>query len=182
MLTLEEKKEITRLYDLTCKAFDKNLERDVLKMQVEDLEDLNFNDIHNALIQYRRDSRNQFWPKANKIRELINPKMSIDAQSVAIATKIREGITTYGWANLRAANANLGEMAWVVVERLGGWQYICENHGLNLNPGTFHAQARDVAKSLLESNSIKQIEHVALNKPNNDVLTALDFKIKELPK
>lgn len=182
MLSSEEKKEITRIYDLTCKAFDKSLDRDVLKLQIEDLSDLDFNAIVQALHEYRKNPKNSFWPKANKIREIINPQFSPEAQANVIASKIREAISRHGWSNKNAAMELIGPIGWEIVERSGGWNYVCENHGLDLNPLTFHAQARDLAKSLIENNKTNTSSHLSLESGKSDVLKTLEFKIKEIPK
>lgn len=36
------------------------------------------------------------------------------------------------------------------MEDRGGWQYLCENMGLNLNPSTFEAQCRDQIEARIE--------------------------------
>jgi F0F1-type ATP synthase delta subunit len=57
-----------------------------------------------------------------------------------------------------------------VVRRMGGWQYICEHHGLALNPGQFFAQARELVKSKLEieESGVTDMSHL-LNGPKSEM-------------
>ena len=96
-MTSEQKSEVARLYNATCKVFDKVLDSDVLKMQVEDLADLPFEKVMRALIDYRRNPKNTIWPRANKIREIINPKIDTKDLAVELSRKIDKAISKYGW-------------------------------------------------------------------------------------
>ncbi len=151
MLTTHEKNELSKTYASTCKIFDKVLEPDVLRMMVEDLSDLDYNQILTALNQYRRDEKNTQWPRASKIRAIVNPKQSTESLANEAASRVRSAITKFGWCNPSQAKDYIGDLGWEIVTRSGGWGYVCENHGLELNPLTFHAQARDLAKSIIES-------------------------------
>lgn len=151
MLSNIEKNQLGQIYAATCKAYDKNLESDVLKMQIEDLADLSFHQIADALLAYRRDEKNTQWPRASKIRAIINPKQSTDTMANETASLVRSAVSKFGYPNPQDARAYIGELGWAIVERNGGWSYICENLGLDLNPATFHAQVRDLAKAMIES-------------------------------
>jgi len=179
MLTNNEKTEIAKIYASTCKAFDKTLEPDVLKMQIEDLSDLTFDQINSALIKYRIDEKSITWPRAGKIRALIKPELSTDSLANEAASRIREAITKFGWCNGLEAKNYVGELAWAIVERSGGWSSICENHGVNLNPLTFHAQSRELAKAILEKRvKIENYPQIEDSLPKN----LINFKIREIEK
>jgi len=182
MWTDQQKKIFGQSYTLTCKMFDKEITFEMARFAMQNLEDLDFEKTIQALNSFSRDSKNKFWPKVAEIRSIVEPELSLDAHANAIASKIRLAIARHGWCNKNAAMNEIGAIGWEIVERSGGWQYICENHGLNLNPGTFHAQVRDVAKSLIQNNSIQSQGYIALKESNQDVIKTLDFKIKELPK
>ncbi|WP_289460478.1 hypothetical protein, partial [Klebsiella pneumoniae] len=66
-----------------------------------------------------------------------------------VSGRIREAISKFGYANQQDAREYIGSLGWKVVERFGGWIYLCENHGLDLNPLTFFAQARDSVISII---------------------------------
>lgn len=151
MLTVNEKNQLTKIYADTCKSFDKILDPDVLRMIIEDLSDLDFAQIINALHLYRRNEKSIYWPKANQIRALVNPTQSVDTLANEAASRIRAAVPMFGWPNPIEARAYIGELGWGIVERNGGWQYLCENLGVDLSQLTFHAQARDLAKAMIES-------------------------------
>ncbi len=186
MLTNSEKTEVAKLYASTCKAFDKILDADVLRMQVEDLCDLEYLKIIQAFEIYRKDSRNITWPRANRIRDLINRKQSNESLANECASRIRSAVTKFGWPNEDLAKAYVGELGWKIVERSGGWMFICQNLGVELNLLTFHAQARDLAKSMLESNTAGNFDQpIALpSSKEKEQLTQVQnlLTLKELPK
>ena len=72
-----------------------------------------------------------------------------DAKDLArdTAMRIQYAVTKFGWNNSRAAKEYIGETGWRVVERFGGWEYLCQNLGLDLQVGTFIAQCRDAIES-----------------------------------
>ncbi len=154
MLSNIEKNQLGQIYAATCKAYDKTLESDVLKMQIEDLADLSFDQIAAALMSYRRDEKNTQWPRASKIRAIVNPVQSPDTMANEVASRVRSAIPMFGWPNPQEARAYIGELGWAIVERNGGWQYLCENLGVELSQLTFHAQARDLAKAMIESEKL----------------------------
>lgn len=151
MLTASEKQEVARTYNVTCKLFDKTIDADVLKFMVEDLSDLPYVKIIFALHDYRNNPKNRTWPKPVDIRAIVCPELSPEAIANDTASRIRESISKFGWCNSSQAREYIGELGWKVVERSGGWQYVCENHGLDLNPTTFYAQTRDLTKTLQDS-------------------------------
>ncbi len=186
MLNKNEREHIAKLYDATCKSFDKILEPEVLKMQIEDLSDLHFEKIIEALHKYRLDKKNNFWPKANKIRDIILPEQTPETMANEAASRIRYAISTFGWTNPQKAREYIGELGWRVVERSGGWMYLCENHGVELSPLTYHAQARDLAKSICESEKLGLGDQpIGLPSPENknqiQKITNL-ISMKEIPK
>lgn len=173
MLNNDEKNKLSSIYAATCKAFDKVLEPEVLKMQIEDLSDLTFEQISIALKKYRNDEKSITWPRASKIRAIINPTLSIDSSANEAASRIREAISKFGWCNSLEAQKFIGELGWAIVERFGGWSYLCQNHGLDLNPLTFHAQARDTIKAVLEKKiKIDNVPQLEASK----IINVIDFK------
>lgn len=107
-----------------------------------------------SLKKYTEDSKNRTFPNPSQLRIYLRPELSLDAKANEAANRIREAIVEFGWCSPKEAQMFIGNVGWTIVERFGGWQYICENHGVDLNPLTFHAQARDSAKSILEMNEL----------------------------
>lgn len=153
--------------------------------------------ILNAIDSYVFDSKNKTFFSPATLRPYLNPELSVDAKANEVANRIRSAIGKYGWPNPNEARAYIGELGWKVVDRAGGWSYICENHGLDLNPLTFFAQSRDSAKALLESASIGEFDKpigiefkktkpddISLNEKKRDQAIALlnHLKNNEMPK
>lgn len=95
------------------------------------------------------------FPTPAEIYGMIDPELSVEDEANLIATKIRQAISRCGYADPEGARKFIGDVGWNIVIRFGGWLYICENHGELLNPSTFHAQCRDVAKAQINSFSAR---------------------------
>ena len=113
-----------------------------------------FNVLTGALENYSKDSKNKFFPAPANLTQYINPETSPDAQANEIASKIRQAISEIGYVSPTRAHLFIGDIGWQVVQRSGGWQYLCENHGASLSPLTFYAQSRDTAKAIIENEKI----------------------------
>lgn len=163
--------------------YGREIPRMALKIMLDSVADLPASEIIKALENWAKTSKLNRHPLPGEVRELLSGELSVDAKANEAANRIRQAIGDYGWCNPGEARDFIGELGWSVVIRCGGWAYVCENHGSELNPLTFHAQARDSAKSILESAKLGQ-----LNQPiqignlfkNNDLLAAIAPKrIKE---
>lgn len=104
----------------------------------------------NAIELYVSDRKNTKFPSVFLLKTYLDKTLSSDAAGNEIASRIRHAISSIGWISPDKAREYIGEVGWMVVIRAGGWQYICENHGTELNPMTFFAQSRESAKSILE--------------------------------
>jgi hypothetical protein len=102
--------------------------------------------------EYVQNPKNDRFPvPPHKIMAKYLPaEISPEAQAREIAARIVGGVTKFGWANSREAKAHIGPTGWRVVELQGGWQSICENLGVGLDPGVFQAQLREQLKARLE--------------------------------
>lgn len=201
-MTSEQKNEVARLYNATCKVFDKVLDADVLKMQVEDLADLPFEKVMRALIDYRRNAKNTTWPRANKIREIINPKIDTKDLAVELSRKIDKAISKFGWGWSEgvfingetyflgggkyhwtfkdAVIAELGEIGWHVIATRGWIQL--RNSANEMNEGVFIAQLQNQVQSSLNLASqgvdITKIELPSSKKKETEI--AFDFSKNNL--
>jgi hypothetical protein len=164
-------KEITRC----ALIYGKDLGRGEITMMITLLEEyfgLTCSEYVKNIRAYIENPANKFFPTLVNLGR--RPELSAAAKANDLAGKIRKAITVKGWADPEGAKEYLGPVGWEVVERSGGWVYICENHGVDLNPLTFHAQARDMALSLIETEKITKHEQIESRVFN------LDFKLKTI--
>jgi hypothetical protein len=132
-----------------AKFYDQNLEERQLEMYVEVLSKFPLADVMEAGRQYVFDTKNFRFPMpVHKIMEKFLPQ-SPDHKDVGreLALRIRHAISLYGWPGPIAARTHIGEDGWVIVDKLGGWQHLCENLGATIQETTFMAQVRDAVET-----------------------------------
>jgi hypothetical protein len=109
-----------------------------------------------ALTAYRNDPKNVTFPSPARLQSYLRPVQSIDAKAHDLASKIVESISRFGYSDFKGMENYVGPVGVDVVRRMGGWSYVCENHGTNLQPGQFFAQTREVIKAILETKNTEQ--------------------------
>ncbi len=155
---IDQRNRFGKLLITTAKLYGNTIDYDVTRLIIDDLQDLNFEMCCVAMERFRLNAKNKTWPRAAEIRAIVNPTVSPEAKANEAASRIRSAIGTYGWSQPAEARLYIGELGWKIVERSGGWSYLCENHGVELSPLTFHAQARDLGKAMLESASLGEFD------------------------
>ena len=123
----------------------RSLPDEVVAMYVSDLSDLDVTSCIETYNRWRRNPSNKKFPLPAEIRELVNPGefVAIESQAREIAARICGAVPRFGWNNAKQAELFIGPEGWSAVQRQGGWQYLCEQMGSNINPATFQAQIRD---------------------------------------
>ena len=84
------------------------------------------------------------FPDLPDIIAIIEPTLDIRDVANEMAGEIINAILKFGATNLADAKICLGDLAWYVVERSGGWGILCLTEIDNL--GTLRAQLRDMSK------------------------------------
>lgn len=143
-----EQRELKRVLVTMSMYFGKPLDDGVLLMYVADLADLPFNEVMRALVAYRRNPKNRQMLLPADIRAAVKPQMNEEDACNAAVSKLIESISKYGYTNPDRARAYMGELAWEVVKREGGWERVCELV-TNENKLIFRAQILKVAKSVV---------------------------------
>lgn len=135
---------------LTANYYNKTLSHQLLSMYLEDLKGHDEAKLIDAYGKYRRDPRNKTFPLPAQILEILNPTVSDEAMAAEVAGRILYAVKEIGYTKSVRAREYIGEIGWQVVKDFGGWTYICENLGTNIQPSAFMAQARGAAKAKLE--------------------------------
>lgn len=118
-----------------------------------------------------RGDRDAF-PSVKTIKDQINPEPDDESLANEAATRLAGSIARFGYTDPKGARAYMGEVAWAIVEREGGWQTVCENVRPNQLP-SLKAQWRDLAKALMaKSRAGKLNQAPALPKPDHRAAAA----------
>jgi hypothetical protein len=149
-VTPQETARLAQSFALYAAYYRVKLDDEVLKMYAEDLSDLELMEVQEAMRLYRKNPKNRHMPLPAQIREMLEPQLDDDALARDAASRIVAAVSKFGWCNSSDAKAYIGELGWRVVDRHGGWLYVCENLGRSLDVGMFQAQARELAKTQIQ--------------------------------
>lgn len=144
-MTDDEKRRLKSLIVTTNLYYGKQMDDAVILMQVADLEDLLFMHVARAFQEYRRNPLNRSAPLPASIRAAIVPELSGDQLAIEASNKIIEAMGKFGYTNPEKAREFMGELAWEVVVRDGGWRDLCQRTNHNDLP-VMRAQWRELAK------------------------------------
>jgi hypothetical protein len=160
-VTLQERAEFLKMYILTAAYYRERLPDEVLRMYVEDLQDLPAADLKSALIRYRKDRKNRRTPMPADLISILNPSQNEEDNAAQIAAIIVKtvGSKGYNWSMPgkwkhdgdsfpSAVIKECGTAGWAVIQTMGGWNPVCDFVDKTL-PSVAMAQIRGIALSLL---------------------------------
>lgn len=142
-MTPEQLARTAQGFAMTAAYFRIQVDDEVLRLYAEDVSDLPFDEVIRALVAYRKNPKNRFMPLPAQIRDLIEPVESPEEMAREIAARIGGAIVKFGHPNEGEARIYIGPDGWNIVQRSGGWNHLCQNHGVTIDPSSFHAQIRD---------------------------------------
>lgn len=142
-MTKQELSRTAQAFAMVAAYFRIQIDDAVLRMYAEDVSDLPFDDVIAALVSYRKDPKNRFMPLPAQIRDIIAPVSTPEEMAREIAARIEGAIVKFGHPNEAEARNYIGAEGWGIVQRYGGWNHLCQNHGLSISPASFHAQVRE---------------------------------------
>lgn len=146
MFNADQRQKLGVLIQNMATYYGRKFDRPVISMMIDDLQDLPFVQVEMGYNAYRKNAKNTFFPLPAAIRQLILPEPTEDMQAREIASRISQAVTKFGHPNELEAQEFVGEVGWRVVQRKGGWNYICQNLGVTLDATVFEAQTRELAK------------------------------------
>lgn len=118
----------------------------VLKMYVEDLQDLPFNQVRQSYDRYRRDPKNRTMPLPAQIRGMLEPQAEPENLARETVARILQAQDRFGYTWPKEAREFIGEVGWSVVQSYGGWENFCQGLGVHFSVDTFSAHARELIK------------------------------------
>lgn len=140
---IHHSKVVTALAEYYGKSISQNL----LEMYVEDLLELSESELQRAAKMFRRDAKNVFFPTPAALVALARPLQTPEDAAREASARILECLSVDGHTNPERACNRMGELAWEVVKRMGGWSRVCQETTYQ-NTGTFAAQCRELAATL----------------------------------
>ncbi len=149
-MTPEQKLKLIRdivIENLTF--YDAPINEIKVKMYAKDLSNLELENIQRAFSAFRLEKGRRMMPMPADIASFLSPTADSKDLARETALRIRHAVSKYGWSNSRDAQIYIGDTGWSVVERIGGWQHICENLGTEIQETTFMAQCRDAIESTI---------------------------------
>lgn len=181
-MTIQERLAVKAAWIKLSAYYQVQLQDHVLEMYAEDVEDLSFRDVMAALTAYRRNHKNVRVPLPAAIRAIAKPEISDEVLAIEATSRVSYAIKSFGYSNQADAKAYIGGLGWHVVERCGGWLFVCQNLGTHvLNIGTFQAQFRENAKAQLQLSRAGRLEEgTKLSQGKNDVAKLIGSYIRTI--
>jgi hypothetical protein len=146
-VTAQEIQQLKALIVATALYYGQTIPDNVLALYVEDLADLPFLGVAAAIRDVRRDPKTTRFPLPAVIRARLMPAPSDEGEAQEAVSRLIAAVSKFGWVQPKAAREFMGELAWTVVEREGGWSNVCSELNES-NIGMLRAQWRDLAESL----------------------------------
>ena len=147
----QERDNLALVIVSTHRYYSAPIDKDVLKMHVDDLSDLDFVDVCSAYQSYRRNPRNIRSPLPAQIRDIITPAENRERDDSDdgrfVAANILRAVSSIGPYRTKDAKEFLGELGWEVVCHLGGWELVCQTTNSDSLP-IQQAQWRELAQTL----------------------------------
>lgn len=141
------------------------------QLYADDVASLTILELQAMFEKYRRDPGNKFMPMPSWFLEKKNPvTMDPKIQAREVASRLHSAVIKFGWPNPEQARAYIGEVGWAIAQRYGNWRQLCEHLGVEIDPGQFMAQTRDLAESMIRNN-----ENGFLDKPIHFIESSKDY-------
>jgi hypothetical protein len=175
-MTHQEAQKLKALLVATAMYYNHPLPDEALKLYVEDLADLPFEEVAQAIGEIRRDPNNRRCPLPALVRARLRPAHDPETLAKMVAGKILEAIARIGPYRVAEAREHVGEVGWQVVEWSGGWENLCQIGNDDL--GMHRAQWRELAKAAAIEQ--RQATAPALAAPKNTAGALTQFDLGSL--
>lgn len=162
----------------TAMYYGHQIPDNVLALYVEDLSDLAFASVANAIREVRRDPRTTRFPLPAVIRARLMPSLDPEQEAAIISNQIVEMIARCG----PYQTPKLDPVAMQIIQMEGGWAQICEMV-TNDNLTAFKAQWRTLAKALIGKKTRNDVLGLPVpQEPGNQRIGELTRLFHNIPK
>lgn len=143
-MTQEQRNTIGELWTYLANNYRRDANRGSIRLLINGVQDLPFERVRDILENWMSSKYAKEFPLPFHVREMISPRIDDDTAARAAASRVIAAVSKFGWNQPALARAWIGELGWVAVQRIGGWEYLCENQGVGLSVTTLQAQIRDL--------------------------------------
>lgn len=149
-----EKMRLLETLAILANVCGRNMSDQALIFYFNALKDLDCDKCCGAATKLAESGR---FPSVEEIKKKVIPEINEKDDAREIASLIITSISKFGSYRQLDAKEWVGDLAWRVVERSGGWQMLCESvTGENI--GIFTAQLRDLAESTIRRDKAGKID------------------------
>lgn len=177
----EQRSQLTALIVATSMYYGQQLPDSVIRLYVEDLEDLPFERIVWAIREARRDPKTTRFPLPAIIRDKVMPADLSDGECLIASGRIIGAVSAIGPYEPARAREYIGELGWEIVKLEGGWEEVCQKLTYD-NEATLKAQWRNTAKAVVQRMRAGVSSAPALPSSNQNKLTSFGNLLPAMPK
>lgn len=143
----QERAIVGELWLETAILYGREISKQTLNLMLNAISDLDFKNVEIFMSDWIKHKKNKSFPLPADIRDFIYPEIDDDASAKESASRLMASVSKFGYTQPKEAKEYMGEAAWSIVSRYGGWTTICEQLGVELDRQVFQAQVRDLIKS-----------------------------------
>jgi hypothetical protein len=114
------------------------------------------------------------FPTIGDIVEQAKPKTEPQDDAIEAASLIWGSIAKFGRTNPKEAKAHMGDLAWEIVQRLGGWSSVCTTEASQR--ASFIAQARQLGEAVSKKALLGSLEDRPALGPHHRLITSIAEK------
>jgi hypothetical protein len=134
--------EIKKFWLNVSAYYRQTLPNEVLAMYAYDCRDFTIEELRRAFETYRNGKQAAFFPIPAVLKTIVRPPFDEDAEANEVVAKILACMKPFKSA--QDARETMGELAWSVVQGVGGWSYL----GSQPPPDSFaQRDMREMAKA-----------------------------------
>jgi len=170
-MTQQERNTMGEYWVGLAQMFGRDLSKMSLKIMLDAIDDLDFQDCMNALSKWAQTSKLGRPPLPADLRDMINPPVDDRAVAIVMARKIDKSVRDHGWAWdhgimgpdgvyyvgngkpfatwKEAVLEELGPIGWATICQKGGWLQT-RNSANDMEEVNFIAQTRDQIQSTMQ--------------------------------
>lgn len=178
-MNAQERQALKALFVANAQYFDQIIPDDVLPLYVDDLADLPFPKVVQAMRELRRDPSIKRCPLPSQIRAKLTPESNPDSEALMVSGRITDAIARIGPYQVEKAREYIGPSGWEVVKLSGGWANLCALTTETI--ATHKAQWRMLAKAVIERGVSAPSGPAIEDKRTESGLVSLDYILKKLP-